>query len=153
MSHNPSKHKGRWEMRIRGSNRWPRPRREFTEELVRRLEAKRSPRTTRVALAAGFAAVGLLVFAGLGAASSTVSGVSGTIGSVVGSDQAAPSGEPGDGLAAANDQYEYPAWVCLTRVIFRRQVFLLWFSWNGRFPSGWHLFHYYGRHPGPCPPR
>jgi hypothetical protein len=55
-------------------------------------------------------------------------------------------------FAAADHQYRYPAWVCLRKVAPRRVKFKLKFSRNGRFRGAWRLFHYYGRHPGPCPP-
>ena len=108
----------------------------------------------RQVVAATVAAVaGLMIFAGLGGVGSAIAGASGTVETL----QSAATGGSSDSqaagtqFAAAETQYTFPAWVCLSKTKRGVTQYKLEFSKKGNF-SGWTLVRYYGQTPGPCPP-
>jgi len=123
----------------RGRDRWPSPRPELVASVAETLRqrGRGATRGGRAALALAFTVVIVGAFTalgGIGLAASTVTGKS------------SPS-------TAAQSQYQYPGWFCLSKKSDTKSVKykLLFASGPGDY-DGWTVVVFYGRTPGPCPP-
>src|SRR5262245_53278560 len=139
----------------RRGGRWPEPRPEFLGEALSRFGRSRPVSRSRMVAATVAAVAGLMIFAGLGGVGSAIAGVSGTVKDLGAAATGGSAGQASGGaqFAAAETQYQYPAWVCLSKTNKPGVVqYKLIFSEKGKFGDGWVLVRYYGQTPGPCPP-